>query len=241
MKKSIIYKIILLAFIALVFYSFSNFRRISNDVKYLESSSFSKYLELFMITENRIPRGVNEILNFIKERNLELYEGVKDIELEYIKHDKNSFNVYHKGFDGVDDLFKNNYSTGDKIDFINSFFKKGDIELNLFFKFNQKSNTFYKVGENNLIEEGKFVLSKIYMEYFNCDKIREKSLDYNQINDVQLRIHNNEIEVFENSLSEETLKIYLDEIKKTKLFYDKDVLFILHIRSSNINIYECDD
>jgi hypothetical protein len=240
MKKSIIFKIIFLILITLIFYCFLTFRGIVNDVKYVEDSSFPKYLELFMIKENRIPKGINEILDFIKERDLSLYKEMKDIELEYIKHDKHSFNFYHRGFDGVDNLLKNKYRMNE-IGFINSFFKKGDIELNLFFKYKQKANFFYKIGDNNLLENGEFSLLEVYKKYFNCEKIKEKTLDYQGVGSVQLRVGNKGIEVYENSLSDETLKIYLDEIKETKYFKDKDNIYILYIKSYNINIYKCED
>jgi len=238
MKRSVIFKIIFFSLITILVYLFINYRGTINDVKYLESSSFSKNLEFFILKKNRIPQDAIEVLNFIKKRDVDLYNGLKNIKLEFIKHDKHSFSFYLRGFDNVDNLLKNKYNIND-IGFINSLFKKGDIELNLFFKFKQKANVFYKIGESSLIESDNFSLFKVYKEYFNCENIIRKTLDYEEVNSVQLRIYNREIEIFDNSLSDETLNIYLDEIKESKYFKDKNNIYILYIRSNNIDLFKC--
>ncbi len=102
---------------AYIFVKAINYYNVANDVVLLETSAFRKYLKIYDLTENKAPRNINALKEYIKMKNLSLYNKMKAIDINYLKKEGENYGVlYLNGFDNKDDSLNISYNLSD-VDF----------------------------------------------------------------------------------------------------------------------------
>ncbi len=234
--------IFLLLALVVVYFSgkFINYNNAINDVIILESSRFRKYLKIYDLTKSNPPKGVNEIKDYIKEKDSLLYEKIKDIDFQYIKNNDYG-NIYLKGFDKNNDSLKKTYRLSN-VNFFSSINIKGDVELDLSYSFPIRANGVYRVESDTINYVGKTNIISYYVKFLKCTSgLKLKNLDYHKKHYIKIKIYNGKITYEDNDISKLSLRVIDSGLKKSKYFLDKESLYLITLKTDDISVYECFD
>ena len=248
--KSKIIIIILFILISIFSIYYINFRVYTERVLAIEKNmNYSKYVSLYYIMNDFDTIDMVDFLDFIKERDADLYKQL--MRVHYRIHD-NTF--YVLGFDKQNDFGQSNYSPDD-INFLESFFIKGDILISVELYFETDINTFYKVYNDSIYPLGDINIAEIYKKELSCDSINAGFLipnpklsypeeielfKYGNI-PMYLELRKGDIQIKVNGFSERSTKILLDSISKMPIMKTKDTLVFISFMGLNIEDYKCVD
>lgn len=222
---------------------FNNFYQVYKDITDIENSSLNKYIDLYHIKQGVIPTSLNDLKQFVKERDELLFKKLEELDVNYI-HEGGSYKLYHNGFDCKNDYLLNEYSLND-VSFLKSILIQGDVLLNNYLRhnFDKKPNTIYKVGEKNLIEFDKININELYKRDLGCDKIKyiDAVNEYRvpkEVFQIEVRIANN-IHFYSSNVSDKTKTILLNKLNSKKRGFNDGDVYVMSVVLSNIELFEC--
>lgn len=242
-KQTLVLLSVFLVFLFL-YVKLERFQKVRQDIKEIKKSSLAKYLRVYDLTENRPLANIEEFKDYIRKKDVSLYETIEDIDLKYVRFPKDNYGqLYLKGFDNEDDSLRVVLELYN-INFFNSLFLKGDILLEFEYKFKRNYNTLYEVKEDSVFEVEKVDIVNVYKKYLKCKEIKLKdSVPYgNQYKSTKRKVMIKKGEIiydrsFEFSLSKKTMAIIETELKRKEL--DEDRFYVIDFISYNIEELDC--
>ncbi|WP_299107028.1 hypothetical protein [uncultured Tenacibaculum sp.] len=109
------------------------------------------------------------------------------------------------------------------------------------YDFKKRSNIVYKVSKDSIINVGKIDVKNFYKEKLNCENLTKKSLNYHPKHTIEVKIYNNTVNYSSNELSKESINVIDNELKKSRFYLDKENVYLIRLKVSQIEIYECLD
>lgn len=202
-------------------------------INLINNSSFDKYAELYIKSKNiKNVEDTNDFIDFINKYDHELSKTLSKIDLHFL----NGL-FYSTGYNKIDDSLKNTYN-GLNINFFESLRINGDHIINVTNRHIYFNNILYCVSNDSIFEKEKINIPSIFKDYLSCNNIRTKGITSEGYKTAYLWFKNGNIEVEDNSFSQETINLFVDSFRKSEYFIKKESYFI-KLKTYNIEDIEC--